>query len=53
MLALPLSILHHSELTGAQLLDEGEVTGVDLPNTWRKQDIKRRHLILVVSTLKE
>ena len=44
VLALPLPVLHHSELTGAQLLDEGEVTGVDLPNTWRKQDRMRRHV---------
>lgn len=44
VLALPLPVLHHSELTGAQLLDEGEVTGVDLPNTWRKQERMRRHV---------
>lgn len=38
MLALPLSVLHHSKLTSAQLLDEGETTGVNLPHTWNKQE---------------
>lgn len=46
MLALPLPILHHSELTSAQLFDESEVTGVNLPHTWSEQE-------RMESTLKE
>lgn len=36
--ALPLSVLHHSKLAGAQVLDESEVMRIDLPHTWRKPD---------------
>ena len=35
MLALPLAVLDHPELAVAQLFHEGEVTWVDLPNTWK------------------
>lgn len=36
--SLPLSVLHHSKLAGAQVFDEGEVTRVDLPHAWRGPD---------------
>lgn len=36
MLSLPFSVLHHPKLAGAQVFDEGEVTRVDLPHTWRE-----------------
>lgn len=46
MLALPLSILHHSKLAAAQLLNESEMCGVNLPDTWSKQERQKEQLYL-------
>ena len=56
MLTLPLPVLHHPKLPIAQLLDEGEVSGFDLPHAWRKEkeaEVTRRVCIQYIRGMRE